>query len=54
MTAKEFYVVALRILAIWFVCEGLIVMLSMATGPFATLIVGIGLLIFARIRGVLT
>lgn len=47
MTANQLFAVALRLTAIWFVSWGIITLLSMITGPFATLIFGVGLLFYA-------
>jgi hypothetical protein len=48
MTAQQIYHLVMRIIAAWLICQGLIVGLSLVTGPFAMLIGGVLVLIYAR------
>jgi hypothetical protein len=50
MSPEDLFTVAVRVMAVWLITVGTSYLLMMVTGPFATLIVGIALLIYARIR----
>ena len=48
MTARSLLAVAIGAIAIWYLCSCATMKLSLASGPFATLIVGIVLLFVAK------
>jgi hypothetical protein len=49
MSPENLFAVALRLMAVWFLVLGVITIASMATGPFATFLVGTGLMVVATV-----
>jgi hypothetical protein len=49
MSPENLFAVALRLMAVWFLVLGFITIASMATGPFATFLVGTGLMVVATV-----